>query len=129
MYLNQEIKLNQYVYYKIDVPKPGDKIESVCILWFCFVLLDKHWKWTNMKVWQSDWKQLLWYATFPLTSDRAQLELISRWTIVYEYLFKKSTNQRALSFWCKNKNVWKALLRFYQLYFHWPIVSSSGHDL
>ena len=32
MYLNEEIKLNQYVYYKIDVPKPGDKIESVCIL-------------------------------------------------------------------------------------------------
>jgi hypothetical protein len=59
---------------KMDVPKPGDKIESVCILWFCFVLLDKHWKWTNMKVWQSDWKQLLWYAMFPLTSDRAQLD-------------------------------------------------------
>jgi len=31
MSLNQEIKLNQYVYDKIDVLKPGDKIESVFI--------------------------------------------------------------------------------------------------
>jgi len=31
MYLNQEIKLNQYLYDKIDVLKPGDKMESVCI--------------------------------------------------------------------------------------------------
>jgi len=44
-------------------------------------------------------------------------------------LLTESTYQTALRLQSNNKKERKALLRFYQLRFHWLIMSSSGNDL
>jgi len=55
---------------------------------------------------QSDQIQLLKHAMLPLTSNRVLVEVISRWTFIYEYLCQKSTNQKALRLWCNNTSMW-----------------------
>jgi len=51
---------------------------------------------------------------------RIRIEVISRWTLLYK---QRSTYQRS-SGMTKER---KTLLRFYQLSFHWLIMSPPGH--
>ena len=53
----------------------------------------------------------------PMPSDRIWLEVIARWTLIYEYAKQHI------------KTAGKGLLRFFHLLFHRLIVSSSGHGI
>ena len=98
-----------YIYEKIN-------ISFVHCVFNCheYIVEEEIGKWQFIN--QSDWNQLLCYIHYPsplLISDIAQLEVISRWTFIYEYLFTKPTNHRSLHLWCSNKKARKALFRFF----------------